>query len=152
MFEPTSTQSPVLARLRGHSRKKRRVGIGMFRNGVPVRELPVAVSRIVLQQGGDQIVVRPPVQVVVLRAEQQKEVIQAGVGDPAFPADPEPERLLHRGFRFRLQAAGEMRALRVEEAECPHIVGDGKEGPRRVSWMLRGWRWGWLPCFRVKSM
>ena len=115
------------------------VGSRMFRNGMPVRQFPVAVSRVFLQQGGDKIIIWTPVQIMVLRAEHMR----TGLAIPASairlsPLTHRKSGFLHRGFRFGLQAAGKMRALRVEEAEGPHIVGDGEESPRRVSRLLRG--------------
>ena len=57
---------------------------------MPVGKFAVAIGRIVLQQGGNEIVGRTPVQVMVLRAQQQKQVVSTDVGNPAFLADPQP--------------------------------------------------------------
>ena len=151
MFDPTSNHSPVIARLRGHSRKNAVVGRGVLGGGVAVVVAPVPIRRVVLQKRRDQVVVRPPGQVVVLGAEQDQQIVQGRIRHFAVGLGPEPEGLFHGRFRFGLQAAREVRALRVEQVEDPDVVGQGEVGPGGFLGFLRRERRNLLVFARCRA-
>ena len=104
----------------------------MLRRGVAVVITAVPELRVIFEDGRNQVVVRPPGQVVVFRAQTDQQIVPRCISDLAADLDEAPESFLHGRLGLRIETSGAVRTSRTKEAEDAHVVAQREVGPRRV--------------------